>query len=336
MPPVAGQAAEHADDHDDNARHGTMSRVVIGIAGLAVVVGMLGGGWIGWQTWRMSPTFTQDYYTDRGQKLDVILPAADGGSVGSDASSTLNSNALDSSATTSGSPGGSSGPASLIGNDIVSLDTASSINVRVYSNRRVVLLEEGQAWFDVKSLAQNTNASTAPPLPLYVVAGSMQIDVTNSRFSLRTTRAGLDAGKVVVTVENGTLRVSSTAASNSTASANASGSDNTASARQVGAGQRVTVDPTGQLGSAISVPRDGIGLWRQGRVTFDQTPLVQAVAEFERYGRTGVVVTGPAIVSLPVTGTFDLTNLRQFVETLPKTLPVKLIARENGTEIVAR
>ncbi|SIL94044.1 Uncharacterised protein [Mycobacteroides abscessus subsp. abscessus] len=41
-------------------------------------------------------------------------------------------------------------------------------------------------------------------------------------------------------------------------------------------------------------------------------------------------------MSLPVTGTFDLTNLRQFVETLPKTLPVKLIARENGTEIVAR
>jgi ferric-dicitrate binding protein FerR (iron transport regulator) len=42
-----------------------------------------------------------------------------------------------------------------------------------------------------------------------------------------------------------------------------------------------------------------------GRISFDHTPLAQALAEFERYRSTGLVIRDPAVAKLPVGGSLQ-------------------------------
>ena len=102
------------------------------------------------------------------------------------------------------------------------------------------------------------------------------------------------------------------------------------------AGQMVIADDTGHLGAVSVAPSGRIAPWRDGRISFDQTPLAQAIAEFERYGRTGLVVRDPAVAALPVGGSYSLRQWQRFAETLPQVLPVRLVRRGEVTEVVAR
>jgi len=75
--------------------------------------------------------------------------------------------------------------------------------------------------------------------------------------------------------------------------------------------------------------------WREGRVSFSGTPLMQALAEFERYGDTGLVIRDPAVAALKVNGSFDLRQIGAFARALPRVLPVQLSTRDGQTEIIA-
>jgi len=60
------------------------------------------------------------------------------------------------------------------------------------------------------------------------------------------------------------------------------------------------------------------------------------VAEFERYGRTGLVVSDPTVAALPVGGSYSVRQFQRFADTLPQLLPVRLVAHGESTEVVAR
>jgi transmembrane sensor len=64
--------------------------------------------------------------------------------------------------------------------------------------------------------------------------------------------------------------------------------------------------------------------------------LAQALAEFERYGPTGIVVRDPAVASLPVGGSYGVLQVQRFADSLPQTLPVRLVRRGDVLEVVAR
>lgn len=75
--------------------------------------------------------------------------------------------------------------------------------------------------------------------------------------------------------------------------------------------------------------------WREGRVNFDGVSLSQALAEFERYGPTRIVLSDPAVAGLRVHGSFDLRRLDAFTRALPRVLPVRVTpTAEGGIEIV--
>jgi transmembrane sensor len=269
-----------------------LARVAIGAAAFAVVAGMLGGGWIGWQTWRSSPGYTQNYVADRGQTVTITLPDAD-----TEADKT-----------------------------VLQLDTATSVNARLYSNRRVMLVEEGRASFDIKP-------NRDPPF--YVLAGAAQVEGTGAIYSVGQAKTGMEAGKTVISVEAGTVKVSSTASAEMMASSSQDAGQDYAP-RDLQAGQRLTADAKGRLGLIVDVPVDEITAWRQGRIIFKSTPLAQAVAEFDRYGRTGLAVRQSATGALPVDGNFGVKQSKEFAEALPGMLPVRLERQGDVTEIVAR
>ncbi|THF59469.1 DUF4880 domain-containing protein [Pseudothauera rhizosphaerae] len=197
---------------------------------------------------------------------------------------------------------------------VLQLDTTTHVEVRLYRQRREVRLADGQVMFTVQGDRDR---------PFAVLAGASRITVVGTRFSVRHTQVGLAAGKTVVSVESGDVRV---AGRNIMPVGGASVA--------LGAGQGVTVDDGGRLAEVVSLPAAGVGAWRSDRVSFDDTPLAEALAEFERYGRTGLVVRDPEVAALRLGGSFDLRQTAAFARTLPLLLPVRLERRGEMVEIV--
>ena len=183
------------------------------------------------------------------------------------------------------------------------LDTATRADVTLYRHRREVRLPEGQAVFKVQDDAAR---------PFDVVAGPVRVTVVGTKFSVRHTPGIPGEDGVRVAVEEGRVRVASIYAAQPAATV------------ELTAGQQVSATSVGQLGAVSSLAGAGIAPWRDGRISFDNIPLAQALAEFERYGATGLVADNPQVAALRLTGTFDPRRLDNFIRVLPQVLPVHL------------
>jgi len=191
------------------------------------------------------------------------------------------------------------------------LDTQTRAEVAIYRGRREVRLPQGQAMFQVAGDAAR---------PFDVLAGPLRITVVGTRFSVRYTPDAPGRGGVQVAVEEGRVRVARAAHE---------------AAIELVAGQQVASDMAGLLGAVSAVPATGVAPWRESRVSFDNTPLDQALAEFGRYGPVRLSVHEPAVAALRVTGTFDPRRPDNFARTLPQVLPVRLREQGGEAEIVS-
>ncbi|PZQ00240.1 FecR family protein [Pseudorhodoferax sp. Leaf265] len=213
-------------------------------------------------------------------------------------------------------------PDAASGASALQLDTATHLEARLYRDRREVHLADGQAMFSIHA---------DPARPFHVLAGPLRITVVGTRFSVRHTSSGVDAGKTVVSVEEGQVRVSPITAGNPGHAAVAAQAP-----VELSAGLMVVAGQDGRLGPATPIASAAIAPWRSGRISFEHTPLHEALAEFERYGRTGLVVRDPAVAALPVGGSYNLRQFQHFSRALPQILPVRLVPAGDATEIVAR
>ncbi len=188
---------------------------------------------------------------------------------------------------------------------LLRLDTSTQLDVALYAQRREVRLAQGQAMFQVQGDAAR---------PFDVLAGPVRITVVGTRFAVRYTpgMAGYDG--VRVAVEEGRVQVAAPGAA----------------PVLLTSGQQVVTDAAGTLGPVVAVPPSGIAPWRAHRVSFDDTPLAQALAELGRYGPTGITLQDPQLGALRLTGTFDTRDLGNFVRALPRVLPVRAVACGEG------
>ncbi|WP_099409559.1 FecR domain-containing protein, partial [Janthinobacterium sp. BJB304] len=186
------------------------------------------------------------------------------------------------------------------------LDTATQLHVTVYRQRREVRLAQGEALFQVQ--AQQGQ-------PFDVLSGPLTVTVVGTQFAVRNTLA--QDGQLRVAVQHGHVRV--------------------AGARQdqvdLTAGQGVSSDAGGRLSDVASLAPGSVAPWRDGRITFDNVPLGAALAEFERYGDTGLLVRDPAVARLRIGGSFSLAQLDRFAAALPQLLPVQLVRAGAASEI---
>ena len=186
------------------------------------------------------------------------------------------------------------------------LDTATQLHVTLYRQRREVRLAHGEALFQVQAKQGQ---------PFNVLSGPLTVTVVGTQFSVRNTVA--HDGQLRVAVQHGHVRV--------------------AGARQdlvdLRAGQGVSSDAGGRLSEVASLAPGSVASWRNGRVTFDNVPLGAALAEFERYGDTGLAVRDPAVARLRIGGSFSLTQLDRFAAALPQLLPVHVVRDGAVSEI---
>jgi transmembrane sensor len=194
----------------------------------------------------------------------------------------------------------------LADGSMVTLNTASRIRVELGPKERRVVLESGEAFFVVKR---------NPARPFIVIAGEQKIIDVGTQFSVRR-----DPTETQVVVTEGTVRFESTATHPQTGSANPPA---TPAAGPAGVDVPLTA-------GSIAFARDGDVLvhkesvrqaedmvsWRKGYLTFRDTSLADAVAEFNRYNVRRINIADPGVAGIRISGTFRPTNYEAFVRLL--------------------
>jgi transmembrane sensor len=75
--------------------------------------------------------------------------------------------------------------------------------------------------------------------------------------------------------------------------------------------------------------------WRSGVLVFDETPLVQAVAELNRYSSQHLIIDDPGLGAAHVSGVFKTGDVDRFANTVAEILPVAPRARADGAIVLA-
>lgn len=166
------------------------------------------------------------------------------------------------------------------------LDTNSEVAVRYSGSRRLVTLTSGQAMFDVEG---------DPARPFVVRAGDTAITAIGTQFDVR--RSG--GGARVILVE-GRVDVRR---------------EKAADARwSLAPGQQITTSVVRPAVAATNVT--AATSWTVGRLTFEKTPIAEAVAEVNRYSRVAIELRDDRISSIRVSGAFNAGDTEGFVAAL--------------------
>jgi transmembrane sensor len=187
---------------------------------------------------------------------------------------------------------------SLADGSQVTLNTNTSIRVLLRDSERRIELDRGEAFFVVAK-------DRARPFVVYV-AGQSVIAV-GTQFSVRR-----ESDDVQVVVTEGRVNLAP-------AAANGGSPEPTA----LGAGAIAHTLSRKVIVTSHTVPEvQELLAWRRGFLSFHDTPLAEAVAEFNRYNARQIVIADTAIASILVGGNFRPNNADSFLWLLERGFPV--------------
>jgi len=188
----------------------------------------------------------------------------------------------------------------------VEINTASVVRTAITASKRDVWLDRGEAYFEVAHLAGR---------PFVVHAGSRTVTVLGTKFSVRR-----DGEKVTVSVVEGRVRVTDVKLG-------------TQSAAVISAGDMVVAQGASTLLTQKSEERVRDALsWRSGMLNFDQSPLPGVAAEFNRYNRRQIVVTGAEASRRRIGGAFPAADPEGFARLLGEAYGLHV--QENADAII--
>jgi transmembrane sensor len=221
---------------------------------------------------------------------------------------------------------------SLADGSAVTLNTDSAIRVEYGLRTRRVVLERGQAHFQV---------AHAVLRPFEVEAGNGRIRALGTAFDVY--RRGDD---VQVTLIEGKVEVA-------TLTPTAPSPVHTAQAPatpDAGSAPRQPAPPTPQHavltpGEQLHITPSGLGdthranlqratAWLNGRLVFENERLADVVREVNRYSPVELVVIDPTLAAVRITGVFRAGRAETFVDALRSAFPVKTLAAERSLLLV--
>ena len=189
----------------------------------------------------------------------------------------------------------------------MTLDSDTRLTVEWHVRSRRVVLQQGQALFDVSHTVLR---------PFQVEAAAIRVNVLGTLFSVRNLN-----DTVRVTLARGKVSVSSTLPDEKPL--------------QLIPGQQVDAQG-GHLSKPMAVDVEAAMAWKDNRLIFDRTPLSQALATLQRYRKAPIRLDDPSLASLPITGAFDSSNVENLLGLLPSILPLSLNSDADGTLHVRR
>lgn len=221
----------------------------------------------------------------------------------------------------------------------ITLNTDTRLRVILSEHERRIRLDRGEAFFEVAK-------DRARPFVVYVgdkrvmAVGTkfsvrrndddVQVVVTEGRVKLATAPISLTgtgdqlAGRIAHVVTEGIEREGAKGILNPTVAFLDAG----AVARTLNAEVLVRPDAEAEAEKLLS--------WRLGYVSFDNVPLAQAVAEFNRYNDTQIIIDDPAIGSFLVGGNFRSNNTGAFLDLLQSGFPITVEHRDEKVILKSR
>ena len=186
----------------------------------------------------------------------------------------------------------------------VELNTNTRLHADVNGLSRTVMLDSGEAYFDVVHDAKR---------PFTVYAGNRRITDIGTKFSVFR-----DGDDVRVTVREGKVRVDVLREPDASVVAE-SGHVVVTKGRET----LVVTKPGGDITNDLS--------WRQGLLVFNQQTLAEAADQFNRYNERQILVEGPAR-KIRIGGSFKADNVDVFVLLLHRGFG--LAVNEQGDRII--
>ncbi|MEL7577852.1 FecR domain-containing protein [Pseudoalteromonas sp. D15MCD-2] len=171
------------------------------------------------------------------------------------------------------------------------LDAQTNLNINFNEHIRSNTLVKGRALFDV---------TTNPKRPFIVNTDTTKITVLGTRFTVDkkplNTRIRVSHGRVKVQSNQHTVELIQ--------------------------GQQAYVNEQGI--SVENINPTLIDAWQHGRLIFDNTPLNEVFVEFNRYHDREFKFASNELSQLPLSGTFNASELDNFLKLLPHVVPVEV------------
>ena len=219
----------------------------------------------------------------------------------------------------------------LVDGSNVTLNTSTQILVDISETERRIILDHGEAFFDIaKDLSR----------PLTVSAGDRVITVLGTSFNVNW-----DGRDVTVAVIEGQVAVQAEGAEQMAAEHlvrlnNAGGGLPGSTALQHGvvleAGDVAQISRTAEpVIEAVSGGTDRYQSWRFGYIRFDDEPLSAVIKELNRYSSTRLSVESPDIANMKVSGVFRTSDIDNTISGLELIFPIKVLDRGDHMLIVS-
>ena len=189
----------------------------------------------------------------------------------------------------------------------IELNTDTVLRTEMSAHSRLVVLEKGEAYFEIKHDAQR---------PFVVAADDQRVTDIGTKFLMRR---GADSLEVAV-VEG---RVQFDATDGHPQRMLRRGDVAIASANAVSVARRPEQKLVNELG------------WRHGVLVFDHTTLADAAGEINRYNRAKLIIADPAAARLTIDGTFPTNNIAAFTDAAQEIFRLRVENRGDET-IVSR
>lgn len=174
---------------------------------------------------------------------------------------------------------------------VLHLNMDSAVTVRYSAAERVVSVDRGQALFEVAQQGQRRFRVQAGPAG--VIAVGTQFDVYRH------------SGAVRITVVEGSVAVYA-GPSPPTVSVDR----RAANSVRLDAGDQL--DVSDRIGAPRHVDARAAVAWLQRQIAFENQPLVEVAAEFNRYGLIAIVIDDDTLRALPISGAFDAYDIDSF------------------------
>ena len=212
---------------------------------------------------------------------------------------------------TYGTSMGTIAPVALADGSRITLDSNTRIHVALDSGHRRVRLDQGAALFEV---------AKDPTRPLVVEVANERVTAVGTEFSVRR-----DSDEITVLVKEGRVRIEGD--------------------RRHFGGQATELEAGGEAstrGSEIAIERVNLNevdralSWREGYLEFQETPLPQVVAEFNRYRLQKIDIDDPRLNSIRIGGRFRCTDANAFLALLSQGFPVVVTRDENHVSLHRR
>lgn len=191
---------------------------------------------------------------------------------------------------------------------VMTLNTGSRVVTAFAAEERRVVLEAGEALFEV---------AHDPSRPFIVEAGGHEVRAVGTAFNVYSR----DDGRTVVTVVEGLVqtRIES----------------GPASAALLRAGDQVELVPGEPASEPARVDVVAATAWRQGRLVFDGRSLGEVVSEFRRYNDLDIAFADAGLGELQISGSFDPADSEAFLAALSATESVRIERAGDGIRIHA-